>query len=60
MSACQHTGYQLRSSEDEPVSSTVLQLKAYVLDHQHWHTEPVRVRGILCAPEAYQSGYKYC
>ena len=40
----------LRSSEDKPTPSTVFQLEAYVLDHQHRHTEPVRVRGILCAP----------
>ena len=34
----------------QPTLSAVLQLKAYVLDHQHRHTGGAQVRGILCAP----------
>ena len=41
----------LRSSEDKPPLSAVLQPQIPVSDRKHRHTKPVRVRGILCAPE---------
>jgi len=45
-----HTPVIIEVKRRQPTPSAVLQLKAYVLDHQHRHTEAVRVRGILCAP----------
>ena len=45
-----HTPVIIEIKRSQPTPSAVLQLKAYVLDHQHRHTENVRVRGILCAP----------
>ncbi len=45
-----HTPVIIEIKRSQPTPSAVLQLKAYVLDHQHRHTETVRVRGILCAP----------
>ncbi len=45
-----HTPVIIEIKRSQPTPSAVLQLKAYVLDHQHRHTDPARVRGILCAP----------
>jgi len=45
-----HTPVIIEIKRSQPTPSAVLQLKAYVLDHQHRHTEPAQVRGILCAP----------
>jgi len=45
-----HTPVIIEIKRSQPTPSAVFQLKAYVLDHQHRHTAPVRVRGILCAP----------
>jgi RecB family endonuclease NucS len=45
-----HTPVIIEIKRSQPTPSAVYQLKAYVLDHQHRHTEPARVRGILCAP----------
>ena len=45
-----HTPAIIEIKRSQPTPSAVLQLKAYVLDHQHRHTENVRVSGILCAP----------
>ena len=45
-----HTPVIIEIKRSQPTPSAVLQLKAYVIDHQHMHTEPLRVRGILCAP----------
>ena len=48
LTATTHRPSSIKRSQ--PTPSAVYQLKAYVLDHEHRHTEPVRVRGILCAP----------
>ena len=45
-----HTPAIIEIKRSQLTPSAVLQLKAYVLDHQRRHTENVRVRGILCAP----------
>ena len=45
-----HIPVIIEIKRSQPTPSAVLQLKAYVIDHQHMHTEPLRVRGILCAP----------
>ncbi|RZN35487.1 MAG: DUF91 domain-containing protein [Methanosarcinales archaeon] len=45
-----HIPVIIEIKRSQPTPSAVLQLKAYVLDHQHRHTGAVRVRGILCAP----------
>ena len=45
-----HTPVIIEIKRSQPTPSAMLQLKAYVLDHQHRHTENVRVRGILCTP----------
>jgi len=45
-----HTPVIIEIKRSQPTPSAVYQLKAYVLDLEHRHTEPVRVRGILCAP----------
>jgi len=49
-----HTPVIIEIKRSQPTPSAVLQLKAYILDHRH--TEPARVRGILCASSipAYQ------
>ncbi|MEA1864197.1 MAG: endonuclease NucS [Euryarchaeota archaeon] len=45
-----HIPVIIEIKRSQPTPSAVLQLKAYVRDHQHRHTETVRVRGILCTP----------
>jgi RecB family endonuclease NucS len=45
-----HTPVIIEIKRSQPTPSAVFQLKAHVLDHEHKHTETVRVRGILCAP----------